>query len=889
MRSSSMKANTAVSDDVLEQKSYGRVYFLVSLAFLLTVLWAVWDEAVTRRPWKHYQVAFDNMEYGQLKKRLEGLKAYLAKDHNPGKLLPGLPEKISYHQLLKHLEKAREELEQNREYKVLLKTLKNLDQNLYSVNQDIQFAKAEWEEVYYKFKMAKRQKQAYQPYADQLKTLENQISSYKPEQRVLEQKKKVLEKTMKSLTAEYDKYNKLYQAVTAEIDKLGRQLKSVKQRWPQVKQVVIESYDKNNFGEPILKVDRCQSCHLGIDKVGFEKAPEPFKTHPQRTLYLGKHSPERFGCTVCHRGQGSAVDSVKNAHGSLHETNQTPGQNEPLLKGVEIEASCRKCHDEVTDLPGAPLLSQGKRLFKELGCYGCHTTKGFEELDKVGADLSRIASKVAPNWLLRWVKEPRKYLSNTKMPSFEFNDQESLAIAAYLWSSSDKPLYTMPDGAIDPEEVREKGKALIEVIGCRGCHKLEETPAWKIAAEGGLARDFAPNLYQVANKIKEGWLFNWVQNPRQYLPKTRMPNLRLTPGEAQFISAYMMTLGDKEEKAGIEDQLKDKGLIGQGRKLIIDYGCYGCHDIKGMEKQPKFGTELTIFGEKKAAELEFGYVTDIDLTWSDWVTTKLKEPRKFATERIKLKMPNFHLTDKEILALKVFLKSLTGETVPLSYVQVLSDTKSNIEQGRQMVQRYNCQGCHQIEGKDSKIVAYYESRHLAPPPLDGEGDRVQPRWLYNFLMKPITMRPWLQVRMPTFPFTDKEVLSLVRYFGSIDKQERPYIFVDAEGVPKENIEIGKLLASKKYFNCFKCHQQGQKPPEEEEEASWSIDLVLGKDRLNPDWIVKFLKDPKKINDRTKMPSFFFAKDAGPEEVLQGDEEKQIQVLRDFLLTLDQAN
>ena len=38
-----------------------------------------------------------------------------------------------------------------------------------------------------------------------------------------------------------------------------------------------------------------------------------------------------------------------------------------------------------------------------------------------------------------------------------------------------------------------------------------------------------------------------------------------------------------------------------------------------------------------------------------------------------------------------------------------------------------------------------------------------------------------------------------------------------------------------------------------------------------------------------MPSFFFAKDAGPEEVLQGDEEKQIQVLRDFLLTLDQAN
>jgi cytochrome c2 len=877
-------------DDPLEQKSYGKVYFLASLALLFSILWAIWDEAVTRRPWKYYQLAFNEMEYKQVEKKLESLKAKLTENHsNPGTPLPGLPEGLSYSQLLQNLKKAQEELQHNSQYKRLLRELKRVNKKLYYVNQDIQFAKAKWEEVSYQFKIAKRRKEDYQPYSNQLRVLEDQIKSFNPKKQELEQQKIKIEKALKKLTADYDKYQRYLQQARAEIDKLERRLKSIKGRWPQIKQVVIQGYARNNFGQPILKVDRCQSCHLGADRVGFEEAPEPFRTHPKRELYLANHPPEKFGCTVCHRGQGNAVDSVKNAHGSPHETDQTPGQNEPLLKGPEIQASCRKCHNEVADLPGAPLLSQGKRLFKDLGCYGCHIIKGLEESTKPAPDLRRIASKVNPGWLFRWIKEPKKYLSNTKMPNFGFNEQESMAVAAYLWSTSERPIYNPPANIVERELAQQKGEDLINVIGCRGCHRLEDIPAWKRIVKGKIVRDFAPNLYQIANKVKEGWLFNWIQSPREYFPNTRMPNLRLTEEEAQVITAYLMTLGEAEENQEIENKLLDKELIAQGKKLIIDYGCYGCHEIKGMEKQPKFGTELTTFGEKKSSELEFGYVTDIELSWSDWVTTKLKEPRKFSTDRIKLKMPTYQLTDQEILALKVFLKSLTSEKIPRDYVQVLSGPAKDIEEGRKLIRYYNCQGCHQLEGKDTKIVAYYESRHLAPPILDGEGFRVQPKWLYNFLMKPITLRPWLQVRMPTFPFAEKkdskQVLTLVRYFRSIDKQDRPYIFVDTSSIPKESIEIGSLLTSKKYFNCFKCHQQGEKPPEEEEEASWSIDLVLAKDRLNPDWIVRFLQDPKKINEKTKMPSFFFSEDSGPEEVLNGDEQKQILAIRDFLLTL----
>ena len=58
---------------------------------------------------------------------------------------------------------------------------------------------------------------------------------------------------------------------------------------------------------PIARVDRCMSCHAGINKAGFEDQPNPWKTHPRRELYLGKHPPEKFGCTPCHGGQGPAV------------------------------------------------------------------------------------------------------------------------------------------------------------------------------------------------------------------------------------------------------------------------------------------------------------------------------------------------------------------------------------------------------------------------------------------------------------------------------------------------------------------------------------------------------------------------------------------------------
>ena len=67
---------------------------------------------------------------------------------------------------------------------------------------------------------------------------------------------------------------------------------------------------------------------------------------------------------------------------------------------------------------------------------------------------------------------------------------------------------------------------------------------------------------------------------------------------------------------------------------------------------------------------------------------------------------------------------------------------------------------------------------------------------------------------------------------------------------------------------------------------------MANERLDPRWIVAWLRDPQALQPGTNMPSFYdFSDDQpdGPEDILGGDDEKQVVALRDYLLTLYKAN
>jgi mono/diheme cytochrome c family protein len=81
---------------------------------------------------------------------------------------------------------------------------------------------------------------------------------------------------------------------------------------------------------------------------------------------------------------------------------------------------------------GAALASQGKRLFTEQGCYGCHT------IGKTGTpianDLTQVGSKYPESYLREWLRAPQQQKPRSHMPKIQMSEPDAGALAAYLAS-----------------------------------------------------------------------------------------------------------------------------------------------------------------------------------------------------------------------------------------------------------------------------------------------------------------------------------------------------------------------------------------------------------------------------------------------------------------------
>ncbi|MFQ5733137.1 MAG: c-type cytochrome, partial [Planctomycetaceae bacterium] len=169
----------------------------------------------------------------------------------------------------------------------------------------------------------------------------------------------------------------------------------------EIRQSYLENLD-------LKRVDRCTSCHVGIENPQFTTVAQPLKTHPGDLL---KHHPsDKFGCTICHQGQGRATTKDA-AHGHVRFW------DEPLLTGDFVQASCAKCHHD-DPIPQTPVLTRGRKLMRSLGCVGCHQAGEIVAEDKVGPRLDAIGSKVSRTWLNKWLLNSHTYLPQGKMPHY---------------------------------------------------------------------------------------------------------------------------------------------------------------------------------------------------------------------------------------------------------------------------------------------------------------------------------------------------------------------------------------------------------------------------------------------------------------------------------------
>ena len=587
--------------------------------------------------------------------------------------------------------------------------------------------------------------------------------------------------------------------------------------------------------EKLNRVDRCETCHLGVDDQRFKDAPQPFKTHPDADTHIF----ERFGCTMCHGGWPMAT-SLEKSHGPT-ETWKKAIYHENFMQN-----SCSFCHgDFIQD--EAPVLSKGRKMFYEYGCRGCHQVKGKERV-KVGPPLKRIGEKVKVDWLYRWIKNPEEYLPQTKMPNFRFTHSEAADITRFLI-----PRMRQDENEGNIRGSYEQGKQIFGESRCVTCHPIE--------GKGG---DIGPDLSKIASKVNPDWLFQWIRNPQKSFPATRMATFGFVDEDVRHLVAFFMEeyidLELEEEQVVQDITLVQGGNVRRGKELIEKYGCTGCHEIEGVEDRGEIGLELTGIGDIHISRLDFGEIT-VDPehhTVPNWLYNKMKSPRFF---KIGLKMPDYNFSNIKAEAITTYLLSLKSEKVSPSYIFPLGTPPSEYNpQGEfgKIIKKYRCLVCHKINGRGGEDA----------PDLSQEGSRVQKEWLLQkFMKKPYAIRPILVERMLRFKMSDSEIETLYDYFRTTLVDDR---VENLSGVINEMslhdprfIRMGEKLYYEKYA-CNACHQINL------EGGTIGPDLTDAGKRLSTKWIVYYLRDPKAFVRRSVEPVFKLT-------------DKEIEALTAFLI------
>jgi cbb3-type cytochrome oxidase cytochrome c subunit len=948
-----------------------------SIALLVITVWMVYDDHA--RGWKSYQKEFQGQEAARTRGEIESFNADL--------------DQQTLARLEARLEEARAAMDQQAEsLEEARARLRDIETTHYKTDLDFRTVKSTYDAKKFEYEEAVHQEAStIAARESEMRDLEGRLEELRIRLQENDKARDEADRRIKEITGRGDAVQKEIDAMTADRDRLLQKLDKVAPRGVmrlatdllnaplmdfvaptlKIRQVVLESIPIDINFTQIPRVDRCQTCHLGVDLAGYESAEQPFRTHPRLDLFVGGSSPhpvERFGCTPCHGGRDRAVDFVYATHTPDDEEQREAWEHaygwerdhyweHPMLALGRSEAGCLKCHQGVVSVPEAPRLNRGLALIERHGCYGCHKMKGFNDRPKVGPPLMRITSKTSPDWMARWIKNPKAFRPSSRMPRFfglsnnqgpgdaEREDAEILGMVAYLESRS----APFPTPGLPGRGDRRRGELLVKTIGCMGCHAIErdEIPAEALQARDGgegadpvaFERRFGPDLSRVGSKNRPEWIFRWVQEPHAYNPLTRMPSLRLTRQEALDVTSYLISLRD-DSPAGARvapleprPEARQRTLMGYlsqrmppadaeaklasmsdreqdimlGERSIARYGCFGCHLIPGFETTPPIGVDLSQEGSKHSDLLYFGY-QKIEHTSHAWFFQKLREPRSFDEGKVaefydRLRMPQFDFTEEQAAAITLVLQGMTKEKVPLESVRRPTSRDDAIESGRRIIRDHNCQGCHIYEGAGGAIRASLARHYVAegrsqaeaeslaasfaPPILDGEGDKAQADWLFSFLKGPAPIRPWLQVRMPTFSLGDEDASALVSHFAAKVNRTYPFQTFDRPPLRGSDLRAALKLFSPDYFNCWSCHQQGERKPQGPPEG-WAPDLMLAYRRLNPDWIERWIEDPQKLLPGTKMPTFYIPGDleaSAPPDVLGGDPHRQILILADYIFNL----
>jgi mono/diheme cytochrome c family protein len=854
------------------------VFALSSIAMMVSILWMIAEDHF--REWKVIQRDFIKLDAAKTKMEMEEAKQLASADEMA--------------QLTTELEAAREAAYP--EIKEAEASVPDLLGKVQKAEQALAFKKADRDSIasFYDIALEKGDepaaeriksqlgeidaelitlRQTFEQAADDLKKVEDRIADVNKDKKVTEKEKEIAAK-QKEIDRLQQKQWTIWSAMRSApvLDSFTPAVK--------IEQLVLSDLTIHYSFKGVPRFDRCTTCHKAIDSVTKDGEPaftdeiikkvaessgwdsphkNAFRTHPHPEIFTGPNSPhprEKFGCTVCHEGQGSGTTFTFASHSPdsierEHEWKEHYGWEEihhwpyKMLRSRFAATGCVKCHPHVVDLepaaekskPVAKLL-KGYNIVRTYGCFGCHEINGWKNGRLIGPDLR-----------------------------------------------------------IEPQTDEERIKAAKDLMN-----------------PPGRMRKVGPSLRHIADKVPQDWTHKWIKLPQGFRPETRMPQffgLTNNSGETKFdaevikdedvaaaelhaVVHYLYSISEPakliELPDGVSIDPKNAEQTKRGREGFIERGCLACHSHKETSGE-KFAGATAEFGpdlSNVAAKL----VDKDGKPNVKWLFNWLKDPLAYHATSF---MPNLQLTNEEAADIAAWLLSVDGgwskdpgqakldEKVVdailrmfLSKSMTLAETDEAISKGvpsakakemrgdeklleapvspdkkltyigKKTISRMGCFGCHDIPGFDTakpigtELTQWGLKARMDPDKLDfahiveyldhhgSEKDKESPdfalfmqgmkhhkgeSFLWQKLRDPRSydfnkLKAWDdKLRMPRFPFADDpEAVEAVMTFilGLVgDDAIPPYL----RNVPQSGPKIAKIegAAALAKFNCQGCH------------------------------------------------------------------------------------
>jgi cbb3-type cytochrome oxidase cytochrome c subunit len=945
-------------ETVYQTKALSKWFAIGSIILLVSVVWAAIQDYA--RPWKEYQRQYKAIAENSARRQIERVEAMMANSKQLDKI--------------KNLDAEIAKLEKQMNLDTLIKEIdegiERREGEYYKVNSQYQGAKANLDALLYKVEHslledpehAVKLKADYQKEAPKVELLRQQEEKFRLALAELKDRKAEILKNRENLSGEIKKLTKNRDILQKTIDENAQSLGNLVRNAPvidfvaptiKINQIILDGLYDDYFFNKVARVDRCMTCHVTADQPGFEKYPQPFKTHPKLNLMVGPesaHPYEKVGCTTCHAGVPQSVDFNNAAHTprdpvqaaeweeqyGFHYNHHVKTAMVPLQM---TEGKCIQCHAQEVYLPEAPTFNAGMRLIEQYGCYTCHKFTGhFEKLAKErkpGPPLTRVKGKLSPEWVRKWIWDPKSFRPTATMPNFwkthNNSDSASLerglveieAITQWLFENSEgyeplKASTAVADAA--------RGKKLFGEVGCLACHANADFPRPNVAVGEPGYQDprlplFGPELNQMGSKVSSEWLNSWLLDPKHYSPNSNMPSMKLQPQEASDLAAYLLTkkntrfdglrLADAKEEVRnsvtleflkgekstpealkvLADMNVDQKKTYLGKKLISHYGCYSCHAIKGFEDAPNLGAELSLHGSKEVTKFSFENVHIPHTSREWWIFTKVRTPRIWDVGRVrdfqaKARMPHFGFTPEQAAAITAVVIGQESKKVDDSKIFPVDGRMEQIIAGHRLIHRYNCIGCHAIENRGGGVLAHYSDPSEGPPNLNTQGRKTQPEWLFSFLKNPnVMIRPWVKIRMPQFYMDDAAARGITTFFAALDRSQYPFVSSHADPLTRNEVaEVEKMIQA---LGCLSCHAVRSAGQPVADAAPHFKNI---KARLNGDWVPEWIFDPNRIMPGTRMPQLWPPMDpsnpkAGVIAVpgyFGDDGNLQIKKIRDYL-------